>query len=206
MKHNNQLPVAQLRKHQQFRIKTFFNQAAQKKARLHARRAQAAAVFPRPTEKLQPVVRKQTQRYNKSTKLGRGFTLQELKAAGISAAFAQSIGIKVDHRRKNRCQESLELNKKRLLAYVSKLVLFPRHQGKAKKGLVNDTADTSSAAQNALQTSVPLPSVSKREKAVSNIAELRKKKVYRIIRQEKTNQKWDGKRKAKAQAAAEPKA
>ncbi len=57
--------------------------------------------------------------------------------------FARSIGIAVDHRRKNRCQESLEVNKKRLLAYVSKLVLFKR--GKAeKKGLVNDTKDAES--------------------------------------------------------------
>ncbi|EGR31576.1 ribosomal protein, putative [Ichthyophthirius multifiliis] len=31
MKHNNQLPVSTLRKHQQYRIRTFFDQAAQKK-------------------------------------------------------------------------------------------------------------------------------------------------------------------------------
>ena len=44
-------------------------------------------------------------------KLGRGFTLAELKAAGLSAKHAQSIGIAVDHRRKNRSEESLQLNK-----------------------------------------------------------------------------------------------
>lgn len=65
-------------------------------------------------------------RYNKSTKLGRGFTLQEVKAAGLSVAVAKSVGVRVDHRRKNRSQESLELNKQRLLAYVSKLAVFPR--------------------------------------------------------------------------------
>jgi large subunit ribosomal protein L13e len=46
-------------------------------------------------------------------KLGRGFTLAELKAAGLSAKHAQSIGIAVDHRRKNRSEESLQLNKAR---------------------------------------------------------------------------------------------
>jgi len=58
----------------------------------------------------------------------------------LGVAFARSIGISVDHRRKNRSVESLELNKNRLLAYVNKLALFPRHEGKLKKGLVNDSA------------------------------------------------------------------
>ena len=53
----------------------------------------------------------------------------EIKEAGLGAAFARSIGISVDHRRKNKCVESLEMNKNRLLAYVNKLALFPRHEG-----------------------------------------------------------------------------
>jgi large subunit ribosomal protein L13e len=33
-----------------------------------------------------------------------GFTLQEIKAAGLGVQFARSIGISVDHRRKNTSQ------------------------------------------------------------------------------------------------------
>jgi hypothetical protein len=32
------------------------------------------------------------------------------------------------------------MNKNRLLAYVNKLALFPRHANQPKKGLVNDSA------------------------------------------------------------------
>jgi large subunit ribosomal protein L13e len=60
--------------------------------------------------------------------------LEELKAAGVSRSQARSIGIAVDHRRKNRSQESLQRNADRLGEYKNKLVLFPRKAGKAKKG------------------------------------------------------------------------
>merc|ERR1712166_1372279 len=40
-------------------------------------------------------------------KAGRGFTLGELKGAGISAKKAGTIGIAVDHRRTNKSTESL---------------------------------------------------------------------------------------------------
>jgi hypothetical protein len=48
---------------------------------LHAARAEKArAVFPRPAAgPLRPVVRGQTIKYNSKQKLGRGFTLEELK-------------------------------------------------------------------------------------------------------------------------------
>ena len=73
----------------------------------------------------------------------KGFTLAEIKAAGLGVQFARSVGISVDHRRKNRNQESLDLNKNRLLNYVNKLVLFPRSEKapvtKAKSGILNDT-------------------------------------------------------------------
>jgi large subunit ribosomal protein L13e len=72
-----------------------------------------------------------------------GFTLSEVKAAGLGVAFARSIGISVDHRRKNRSQESLEKNKARLLKYINSLVLFPKTEKKyitnAKTGVLNDT-------------------------------------------------------------------
>lgn len=66
-------------------------------------------MFPRPVVgALRPVVRGQTKRYNTKVRAGRGFTLDELKAAGIPAKFAQTVGIAVDHRRKNRSEESMQ--------------------------------------------------------------------------------------------------
>lgn len=143
VKHNNVLPNVHLRKHWQRNVKVSLNQAGRKKRRLEARRAKAAATSPRPLERLRPAVRCQTIRYNHRTKLGKGFTLAEIKAVGLGVDFARSVGINVDHRRKNRSQEAFELNKSRLQAYLQKLVLYPRHQKtpvtKAKNGILNDT-------------------------------------------------------------------
>lgn len=143
VKHNNVIPNVHLRKHWQTNVRVWLNQAARKKARLQARRAKAAAIAPRPLDNLRPVVNCTTIRYNHRQRAGRGFTLQEIKAAGLGVKFARSIGISVDHRRKNRSQESLDRNKQRLAKYVENLVLFPRNEKapvtKAKSGILNDT-------------------------------------------------------------------
>ena len=100
-------------------MKTWFNQAGRKKSRRIAREKKAKAIFPRPTAgALRPVVRPPTQRYNFKTRLGRGFTLEELKAAGIPKKLAPTIGIAVDHRRRNRSEESLAVSRPRLAAFL----------------------------------------------------------------------------------------
>ena len=143
VKHNNVIPNNHFRKHWQRNVRVWLNQSQRKHRRLIARRAKAASLSPRPIEALRPAVRCQTIRYNHRPRLGRGFTLAEIKAAGLGVQFARSVGISVDHRRKNRNQESLELNKNRLLAYANKLVLFPINEKapvtKAKNGILNDT-------------------------------------------------------------------
>jgi large subunit ribosomal protein L13e len=132
-----------------------------------------------------------------------GFTLDEIKAAGLGVAFARSIGIAVDHRRKNRSQESLDLNRNRLQAYVSKLVLYPRHDKtpvtKAKGGILNDTTkDAQKVTDKPLANSVP-PLI-RRVKTLSTgeVSKLKKDKVFRILRQEWSNQRNNGRRLAKA--------
>lgn len=75
-----------------------------------------------------------TRRYNTKVRAGRGFSHDELKAAGIFKKFAQTVGISVDHRRRNKSTESLQLNAQRLKLYQSKMILFPRKAGKPKKG------------------------------------------------------------------------
>jgi large subunit ribosomal protein L13e len=136
MKHNNVLPNAHFHKAWQRFVKTWFDQPARKEKRRSLRALKAAAVAPRPLNLLRPVVRGQTQRYNGKVRAGRGFTLDELKAAKISKKAAQSIGIVVDHRRKNRSEDSLALNVNRLKAYKAKLVIFPRKPSsqRVKKG------------------------------------------------------------------------
>ena len=135
VKHNNVIPNAHFRKEWDTRVKTWFGQPAQKKARRQKRQEKAAAMAPRPASgALRPYVHCPTQKYNSKLRLGRGFTLDELKAAGISAKFARTVGICVDTRRANKSEESLQLNADRLKEYKERLVVFPRKAGKAKKG------------------------------------------------------------------------
>ena len=54
------------------------------------------------------------------------------QAAGIPKKLAPTIGIAVDHRRKNRSLESLQANVQRLKTYKAKLVVFPRRAHKVK--------------------------------------------------------------------------
>merc|ERR1712198_487787 len=131
MKHNNILSNGHFRKHWQNYVRTWFNQPGRKKRRRVARQKKALAIAPRPVAgNLRPVVRCPTFKYNTKVRMGRGFTLEELKAAGISAKKARTIGISVDHRRKNKSTESLQANVQRLKEYQSKLIVLPRKQSK----------------------------------------------------------------------------
>lgn len=62
------------------------------------------------------------------------FVVLGVQEAGISAKLAPTVGIAVDHRRRNRSLESLQENANRLKAYKAKLVVFPRRAGKTKAG------------------------------------------------------------------------
>jgi len=79
----------------------------------------SVAISPRPVHLLRPVGRGQTNRYNNVERLARGFSLLELKNAGLNAKFAKTVGIAVDHRRQNRCQETLQTNVKRLKVLIT---------------------------------------------------------------------------------------
>lgn len=58
----------------------------------------------------------------------------QLQEAGIASKVAPTIGISVDHRRRNRCLESLQANVNRLKAYKANLVVFPRKSSVPKAG------------------------------------------------------------------------
>lgn|SRR5450830_1397485 len=146
--HNYQLPNVHLRKHWSRFVKTWFNQPARKQRRSLARSAKAAKSFPRPLERLRPIVHAQTRKYNSKLRYGRGFTLLELQKAKISATFARTVGICVDTRRFDASEEALQLNVQRLESYKSKLILFPRRADKPKKGDINDaTAEKLKSAE-----------------------------------------------------------
>lgn len=49
-----------------------------------------------------------------------------LQAAGLNPAFARTIGIAVDPRRRNKSVESLQVNVQRLKEYRARLILFPK--------------------------------------------------------------------------------
>lgn len=146
IKHNQTIPNTHFRKQWQRRVRCHFDQPGKKVTRRLARRAKAAAVAPRPVDKLRPVVRCPTIKYNRRTRLGRGFTLAELKAAGIPKHYARTIGISVDGRRQNLSEESLATNVERLKEYKTRLIVFPRKSNKPKK------ADTPKDQQTAETT------------------------------------------------------
>ncbi|MES1910907.1 MAG: hypothetical protein MHM6MM_003427 [Cercozoa sp. M6MM] len=126
MKHNNIICNIHFRKDWQRYVKTWLDQPAKKAARKAVRAEKAQKAAPRPVGLLRPVVRCPTNKYNNKVRAGRGFTLDELKAAGVSPLQARSIGISVDHRRKNRSQEQFKQNVQRLQAYKAKLVILDK--------------------------------------------------------------------------------
>uniref|UniRef100_A0A0K8TPK3 60S ribosomal protein L13 n=1 Tax=Tabanus bromius TaxID=304241 RepID=A0A0K8TPK3_TABBR len=134
-KGNNMIPNAHFHKYWQRHVKTWFNQPARKYRRRQNRIKKAKAVFPRPAKgPLRPVVRCPTIRYHTKLRAGRGFTVEELKGAGLTPGFARTVGIAVDRRRHNKSVESRQRNIQRLKEYRSKLILFPINPKKIRKG------------------------------------------------------------------------
>ncbi|CAL8581315.1 60S ribosomal protein L13 [Xanthoria parietina] len=133
IKHNQQIQHNHFRKDWQRRVRTHFDQPGRKSRRRNARLTKAAAVAPRPVDKLRPIVRCPSIKYNRRVRAGRGFSLAELKEAGIPRKLAPTIGISVDPRRANLSTESLAMNVERLKAFRARLILFPRRPGQHKK-------------------------------------------------------------------------
>mmetsp|Transcript_132435 Transcript_132435/g.240906 ORF Transcript_132435/g.240906 Transcript_132435/m.240906 type:complete len:216 (+) Transcript_132435:83-730(+) len=175
-------------------MKPWLDQAARKKRRAMNRKAKAAKLAPRPAAGLlRPVVHPPTQRYNMKLRLGRGFTLDELKEAKISPKMARTIGISVDHRRRNKCTESLNENVARLKTYKSKLLIFPKKSGKngVKQG---DTpkSELENVAQNTLKEIIPVPKPQLRIKARAITDEEKEKSAYKTLKKARTNKKYLG--------------
>jgi len=162
-------------------VKTWFDQAARKKRRRAMRQKKAAAIAPRPVAgALRPIVHPPTIKYNYKLRQGAGFTFAELKEAGINRKEARAIGISVDHRRRNRSAESLNMNVQRLKEYKSKLIVFPRKAGKAKAG---DSSATE--LKNATQLAgeiLPFPAQSAGPEAMEITQEMKDVEAYHKVR------------------------
>lgn len=209
IRHNNVIPNVHFRKWWQRYVKCWFNQAGRKKSRRVARQQKAAKEFPRPTAgALRPAVHPATVRYNFKLRSGRGFTLCELKKAGIPVKKAKTIGICVDHRRRNRCEESLNENVARLEEYKSKLVVFPRKAGKkgVKKG---DTPrpECKNVKQNTCKTVIPIKKPALRQKARAITGDEKSASAYRILRKAQEDKRNVGRkiRRERIKAAAKVK-
>jgi len=206
IKHNQQIPHNHFRKDWQRRVRVHFDQPGRKLRRRNARLSKAAAVAPRPVDKLRPIVRCPTIKYNRRVRAGRGFTLTELKEAGIPRKFAPTIGISVDPRRQNLSTESLAVNVERLKAYRARLILFPRKLGQPKKG--DASKEDVSAAKNTVSSlKVALPIVN----AAVGVSEIKKSNLpepieggaYRKLREARSEARNLGKREKRAREKAD---
>ncbi|WP_411016753.1 60S ribosomal protein L13, partial [Salmonella sp. s51944] len=124
-----------------------------------------------------------------------GFSLAELKAAGIPKKMACTIGISVDHRRRNKSVEGLQANVQRLKEYRSRLILFPKKAGQPKKG-DSEEAELKMATQ--VRGSMPIRQVVKYEKARKITDEERTTSVFNDMRMARANARLFGIRKKKA--------
>jgi len=198
------IPNAHFHKDWQRYVRTWFNQPAKKAKRRNARIAKAKAIHPRPLNNLRPIVHCQTIKYNQKIRAGRGFTLDELLAAKIPRKVASTIGIAVDHRRKNRSEENFQANVSRLKLYRSKLVIFPRKPSsqRVKKG--DATAEERKAVsqvtdKQTLAVSLPV----KRPKARKIAKDERERTVSSVLRKSLTDGKLWGAREQRAKKKAE---
>ncbi|KAL7272871.1 60S ribosomal protein L13 [Rhizina undulata] len=205
IKHNQQIPNNHFRKQWQTRVRTHFDQPGRKLRRRQARISKAAAVAPRPIDLLRPVVRCPTIKYNRRLRAGRGFTLEELKEAKIARKLALSIGIPVDHRRRNTSVESLQANVARLNEYKAKLILFPRKAGKVKKG-DSSVEETKAASQVVSVANVfPIDPVPGKNVIVERAIEQseRERNAFRELRMARANGRNAGQREKRLKAKEE---
>ncbi|KAJ1482363.1 ribosomal protein L13e [Baffinella frigidus] len=184
------------------RIVTWHNQAARKHRRRENRLVKAQRVFPRPVNgMLRPVVHCQTIRYNSKKRAGKGFTLTELKEAGVNKREARGIGISVDYRRKNRSEGGLRENVARLAAYKSNLIVFPKKMNRKKPQATDSSKAEQSKAEQVVGDVMPIvkpkPGVVpyKITKADTD------KKVFFTLRVARSDAKLVGKREVRAKKA-----
>jgi len=203
VKHNNVIPNQHFHKkwadssRGPLKVITWFDQAGKKKSRRLARKTRASAIAPRPTAGLlRPIVHCPTLKYNAKLRLGRGFTIEELKEAGFSKKYARTVGIAVDHRRTNKSVESLQANVQRLKEYKARLVVFPRKSNRKPRRGDSSFEETSQAVQ-LNGTIMPLRKQEPTLEFATLTEEMKSSHAYSSLRAARNNVKMVGIRKKK---------
>lgn len=181
VKHNNVIPNIHGHKKQlqssrgPLKVKVNLNQAMRKKARRVRRAAKAAKIAPAPLKKLRPVVQCPTQKYSAKQRLGKGFTMEELKKAGLHPSYAMTVGIAIDWRRRNKCEESLNANVARLEEYKKSLVVMK------KKG---DSSEGASQVKGTIQPIVKPPHTIEMAEVTDELKHFKAFTTMRLAKQE----------------------
>ncbi|KAM7327611.1 hypothetical protein ACRRTK_013978 [Alexandromys fortis] len=164
----------------QRRVDTWFNQPARKIRRRKARQAKARRIAPCPASgPIRPIVRCPTVRHHTRVRAGRGFSLEELRVAGI-------------HKK---------ANVQRLKEYRSKLILFPGKPSAPKKG--DSSAEELKLATRLTGPVMPIRNVYKKEKARVITEEEKNFKAFASLRMARANARLFGIRAKRAKEAAE---
>jgi ribosomal protein L13E len=184
------LTAVHLGKDWQEKVKTWFNQPGRKHRRRLTRQRKAKLISPNPTHKLRPIVRGMTNKYNNKIRLGRGFTQEELKKAGLnSLPYAKSLGIAIDLRRKDTSAETQTLNVNRIKEYISKMILYPR-KNPDKKPIVKEAQEEQLKApeakeQNTCKRIIEFPKEEPGYTFASITDAMKKENVYKTQRTER---------------------
>ncbi|ADM11168.1 60S ribosomal protein L13 [Encephalitozoon intestinalis ATCC 50506] len=133
MKGNRILPNNHFRK-TSLKIKVHHDPETKLRIMKEKKIRKAKSLFPMPLEKLRPIVRCPTIRYNRNERLGRGFTAAECNKAGLDYRHARRLGIAVDLRRRDTNQETLDKNAERIKTYLSKITIYESIQEAREKG------------------------------------------------------------------------
>ncbi|KAH8058561.1 hypothetical protein JL722_5778 [Aureococcus anophagefferens] len=206
VKHNNEVPNQHFHKkwasssRGPLKVITWFDQPAKKQIRRQKRAAKAAAVAPRPVARLRPVVHCPTQKHCAKVRLGRGFSLAELKAAKIPVPLAKTIGISVDSRRTNKSAESLAANVARLTEYKAKLVLFRRRAPRPRRATRRRAAAAATQCADKVLMA-PAKAAAAPVEFVAVTEEMNNFKAYYALREDRNGSRRRLREKAKKAAA-----
>ena len=121
--------------------------------------------------------------------------MAELKAVGLTAKYARTIGISVDHRRQNKAQETFDANVARLQEYKSKLVIFDKK-----------TKAAEAAAYEQVSTGAVFPVVQPSVESAPRAVEVPEQTAFRTLRLARNDKKYKGIREKRAKDKAEAEA
>merc|ERR1711915_1068961 len=200
-KRNNIIPNAHFHKDWQRYVRCWFTQPARKQRRRIKRQRKARLIAPRPLGKLRPVITCPTNKYHTKKRMGKGFSLEELKGAGLNKRYAMTIGIDCDHRRTNKSIQGLQRNVRRLKEYKSKLILFPLKTNKPRKA--DSSPQELAMAKQLVGEVLPYRPKLTKEKARKISKRDAAYSCFNALKSERSTARNWGKRAKKAQEAAE---